>query len=854
MDKIMRIGTRRSVLALAQTELFIERCRQVSGEEILYEIVEMSTTGDRILDRPLYEFAGKGMFVSAFEEALLEGKIHVAVHSGKDMPLCIPEGLSVGAVLPRGSVEDVLVTLAGKELTEMSVIGTGSLRRREQVREYLGYETKGIRGNVITRLKKLKEGEVDGLILAAAGLERLSILPVRRTAADDGDGGGNGVRGNGRERHGEFDFIRLDKRTFLPAAAQGIIAVECCDSSPFTRLLQRVNDEDTMHCFLTERAYLAAMGVGCEQPVAAFSRCSGGNIHMEAAYLKDGRGFRFADAAKTEEGARLGGKLAARIQAAAKDGPWEKTGHVFLVGAGPGGRDLITVKGMELLRSCDTVIYDRLSGVLSEEVGPDCEKIYAGKRAGHHSISQEEINALLLEKAREGKRVVRLKGGDPFVFGRGGEEAEFLLQHQIPFTVVPGVTSAVAVPEMAGIPVTHREMSRSFHVITAHTAEQDREKIKCYLREQIESLGKAEGTFIFLMGLQYVEMICELLIESGRPPKLPAALISNGTRYREKVIRGTLADIGARIRAENPPSPAVFLAGETAALSLQGNAFLPLQGTRIGIIGTEEMTGRLGVRLREAGAEVLCVQRLLVKEVGNLDRYFSKLEPDSSDRYTWVVFTSGNGVRLFLRQLSCREMDIRVLAGIRLAAIGSGTAQELWQRGLMTDYVPDVYTAEHLAEGLTSLLEAGKDRVLLYQAKDGNPVLEEMLQAANIYTERAAAYRVEAGTGCSAEELTELSYLTFCSSSGVAAFCAGDPHIFQKEALRHVKIFAIGTQTARALEAAGAADVRTGNIFTADGLADAIIEDIVKERYQQKSEPDWPFRGQRIWDKKEADR
>ena len=191
----MRIGTRRSVLALAQTELFIERCRQVSGEEILYEIVEMSTTGDRILDRPLYEFAGKGMFVSAFEEALLEGKIHVAVHSGKDMPLCIPEGLSVGAVLPRGSVEDVLVTLAGKELTEMSVIGTGSLRRREQVREYLGYETKGIRGNVITRLKKLKEGEVDGLILAAAGLERLSILPVRRKAADDGDSGENDVRG-----------------------------------------------------------------------------------------------------------------------------------------------------------------------------------------------------------------------------------------------------------------------------------------------------------------------------------------------------------------------------------------------------------------------------------------------------------------------------------------------------------------------------------------------------------------------------------------------------------------------------------------------------------------------------------
>ena len=211
-------------------------------------------------------------------------------------------------------------------------------------------------------------------------------------------------------------------------------------------------------------------------------------------------------------------------------------------------------------------------------------------------LSQEEINALLLEKAREGKRVVRLKGGDPFVFGRGGEEAEFLLQHQIPFTVVPGVTSAVAVPEMAGIPVTHREMSRSFHVITAHTAEQDREKIKCYLREQIESLGKAEGTFIFLMGLQYVEMICELLIESGRPPKLPAALISNGTRYREKVIRGTLADIGARIRAENPPSPAVFLAGEAPALPLQGHPHVRIEGTRTGTVGAQETPGGAGVR------------------------------------------------------------------------------------------------------------------------------------------------------------------------------------------------------------------------------------------------------------------
>lgn len=324
MDKIMRIGTRRSALALTQTELFLERCRQISGEEIRYEIVEMSTDGDRILDRPLYEFAGKGMFVSVFEEALLEGKIHVAVHSGKDMPLRIPEGLSIGAVLPRGSGEDVLVTLPGKELTEMSVIGTGSLRRQEQVKEYLGYRTKGIRGNVITRLKKLRDGEVDGLILAAAGLERLSLLPVRETAADHGDSGengckGDGARGNDRERYGEWEFVRLDKRAFLPAAAQGIIAVECRDNGPFAGLLQRVNDEETMHCFLAERAFLAAMGAGCDEPIAAFSRCRDGNIHMEAAYWKDGKGFRFADKGRAEDGIALAEELAARIQAAAGD-------------------------------------------------------------------------------------------------------------------------------------------------------------------------------------------------------------------------------------------------------------------------------------------------------------------------------------------------------------------------------------------------------------------------------------------------------------------------------------------------------------------------------------------------------
>jgi len=801
MAEVMRIGSRRSALALAQTRLFIERCQSIN-RDITYEIVEMSTAGDRILDRPLYEFAGKGMFVSAFEEALAEGRIDAAVHSGKDMPLSSPEGIGVGAVLPRGNPEDVLVTLRGKELTDMSVIGTGSLRRQEQVHSLLGCRTAGIRGNVITRLEKLKAGEVDGLILAAAGLERLSLLPET-------------------EGESEYVFRRLDRRKFLPAAAQGIIAVQCRKDSPFSGLFEKVNDRDTMRCFLAERAFLERMGAGCEQPIAAYSWCGDGYIGMEAAFWKDGKAFRLSDRAKEEEGTALASGLADQIRTAMS--------HVYLVGAGPGSRDLITVRGMELLRGCDTVIYDRLSGELPGEIREGCERIYVGKQAGKPGMTQGEINELLVRKAREGKRVVRLKGGDPFVFGRGGEEAECLAAAHIPFTVVPGVTSAVAVPELAGIPVTHRELSRSFHVITAHTAERDGEKIKAYLRRQIEGLRDAEGTFVFLMGLAWVETICELFMESGRPPSLPAAVISSGSRYNERIVRGTLADMGERIGKEKLPSPGIFLAGETAALSLKGETVLPLRGKRVGVTGTEEMTERLGKRLREAGAEVLTVQRLFIREPGGQDACFSGLVAGVPDRYTWIVFTSRNGVRLFLdRLLECRT-DIRILSGIKLAAIGRGTEKALMERGLRADFVPDIYTAEHLAEGLAGLLSPERDRVLLWQAKDANPAPEKVLRAAGIRADRVSAYETAAGRRCGVEELAGLEYLAFCSSSGVAAFCVEDPHIFQREEMRDVKVFAIGTKTAQALEAAGCKNVRTGNAFTTEHLAEAIIADAAGE-------------------------
>ena len=266
--RVMRVGTRGSRLAMAQTQLFIEACKRITKETVRYELVPMRTEGDIHLDRPLYELDGKGMFISAFEEALLEGKIDVAVHSAKDMDTTLAEGLTIAAALPRANPADVLVTLRGTALAENSVIGTGSLRRRVQLKEQFGYQTKAIRGNVDTRLDKLKRGEVDGLVLAAAGLERLGAI---------------------REQQEEFTFEYLDVHTFLPAPAQGIIVAESRKGGPFERLFSRVNDAETMECLLMERQFLRETGADCKQPVAAYAFRQDGELRMEAALWEDGR-------------------------------------------------------------------------------------------------------------------------------------------------------------------------------------------------------------------------------------------------------------------------------------------------------------------------------------------------------------------------------------------------------------------------------------------------------------------------------------------------------------------------------------------------------------------------------------
>ena len=534
-------------------------------------------------------------------------------------------------------------------------------------------------------------------------------------------------------------------------------------------------------------------------------------------------------------------------------------GNVYLVGAGPGRHDLITLRGLELIRECDVLLYDKLAGdSFLWETRVDCECIYVGKQAGHHSMKQEEINALLIKKAQEGKNVVRLKGGDPFVFGRGGEEAEVLIEHGIPFELVPGVTSAVAVPEAAGIPVTHRQVSRSFHVITAHSAGDQ----QAYLAEQIRHLRDTEGTLVFLMGLSHLEDICreltagqttqgglqEGLLEQtaqgglqadvpgmaafGTLPgndkyvarfceNTPVAVISNGTLAEQIAVRGTLGTICEKVRKADIPSPAVIVVGETAALDLTNNLPGELYGCKIGMVGTASLMDKLERKFRLAGAQADGILEMQVIPDDAQDFCFEEL-----NSFTWLVFTSANGVKLFFDGMKERKVDVRSLSGIKIAAVGSGTAQVLADRGIQADYVPDRYDTESLGEGLAALLRDGKHRVLLYRAEEANPVLEQKLKAAGAEICVQTAYRVSPGRVTVRDSVQDMDYLIFASASGVKGLAERCPKLWKELIGNGVPTAAaIGCHTADALRAAGCQNIIVAERFDSDGLVERLIQD-----------------------------
>lgn len=400
------------------------------------------------------------------------------------------------------------------------------------------------------------------------------------------------------------------------------------------------------------------------------------------------------------------------------------SGFVWLVGAGCARRDLLTLAGRDCLQSADAVVYDDLlpEGLL-DWAAPGAELHYVGKREGRHSASQTEINELLIALARAGKTVCRLKGGDPFVFGRGGEEALALQAAGVPFAAVPGVTSAVAVPELWGIPVTHRGVSRSFHVVTGHTAGS-----ADGLPEDLDQLAGLSGTLVFLMGLSRLDVLAQRLIAAGKDPATPAAVVG------DTVVRGDLAHIAAL--AKDFPPPAVIVVGETAAMDL--TAHRPLDGGRVGLTGTEGFQSRLRTALAPYGGQVLSLQTSQVQEACTAEDLTAALGRAPA----WAAFTSPNGPEVFFRLLRSARFDLRRLAGIRFAAVGPGTAKALEQYGVFADLVP----AHHDTAALGAALAAqGQGPVLLAGAENASTAPETALSAAGVAWERLSLYRLIPG-------------------------------------------------------------------------------------------------------------
>ena len=398
---------------------------------------------------------------------------------------------------------------------------------------------------------------------------------------------------------------------------------------------------------------------------------------------------------------------------------------VYLVGAGPGDPGLVTVRGAEALARADVVVYDRLASPALLDLAPaGAELVSAAKAPGHADLTQDEINALLVERGRRGLTVVRLKGGDPFVFGRGGEEAEALAAAGIDFEVVPGITSAIGAPAYAGIPVTHRGVSTHFTVVTGHE-----DPAKAAGSVDWNTLARAGGTLVILMGAGTIGEIADRLVEGGLAPTTPVAAVRNGTRADQRTVRGTLGTIAAAgVRA-----PSAIVVGDVAALDLTWFEARPLFGRSVLVTRAREQASELRARLEALGAEVVELPAITVEAID------VTLPP--LDSYSWLVFTSVNGVNsFFTRGLEPVGLDARALARVRVAVIGPGTEQSLRARGIRADLVPQRAVAESLLDAFPEPAAHG-ERVLLARAERGRDVLPDGLTQRGYTVDVLAVYR-----------------------------------------------------------------------------------------------------------------
>lgn len=500
-----------------------------------------------------------------------------------------------------------------------------------------------------------------------------------------------------------------------------------------------------------------------------------------------------------------------------------KEGRVYLIGAGPGDPGLITVKGLECIKKADTVVYDRLANPsLLSYKKPGAELIYVGKLPHRHTLSQEEINELLVTQGQKGCVVARLKGGDPFVFGRGGEEAEHLRQAGVAFEVVPGVTSCIAVPAYAGIPVTHRGLASTFTVITGH---EDPGKTGSYI--DWSRLALDPGTLIFLMGVENLPEITANLQEKCKSASTPTAVIRWGTRPEQEVVTGTLEDIGEKVRAAGLTSPAVIIVGDVVSLRQKLEWFekLPFFGRRILVTRARRQASILSRRIADLGGEALEFPTIKIEPPLDLEPLDQAVRWAAT--YDWIVFTSVNGVDYFFQRLKKLKIDIRNLGKARICAIGPQTREALEEMGLVVDFIPEKYRTEEILEGLKEKLVIGQ-RVLLPKAELARPLLAQGLLAFGIQVDEVTAYRTvqdDQDSTILLEKIRQgqIQAVTFTSSSTVKNFAAlfptGEPFIPE-----NIVVACIGPVTADTALTLGLRVDVVAREYTIEGLVQALVE------------------------------
>lgn len=496
-------------------------------------------------------------------------------------------------------------------------------------------------------------------------------------------------------------------------------------------------------------------------------------------------------------------------------------GKVYLVGAGPGDYKLITLKGLECIRKADVIVYDRLANVkYLEEAKKDCIFINVGKASSNHMLPQDDINRLIADKALEGKIVVRLKGGDPYVFGRGGEEAELLRNENIEFEVVPGITSPIGGLCYAGIPITHRDHASSFHVITGHPRKDGKETKEI----NWNALANVKGTLVFLMGIANLNNISENLIKEGKDKNTPVAFISWATRSNQRVVTATLENAYEVAIKENVKPPTLIVVGSVVNLREKLNFFeeKPLFGKNIVVTRCRTQSSALAEKISEMGGNPIEIPTIKIQKVE--DNKELEVEIDKIKDYTYILFSSKNAVDIFFDKLNEMGYDSRVLCNSKICAVGGETAKAIKSRGIIADIVPQKYVAEGLYEELKDIINEN-DKILIPRAKKARDFLinklSEKCYIKEVITYESVIDNDKKDLVLEVIEDEEVDYITFASSSTVKNFVTliGEENL---KKLENKNIISIGPITSKTIEEFGLEVYKEAEVATIDSMIDAI--------------------------------